>query len=479
MSNGKLGLWILTAMVVGNMVGSGIFMLPSSLANAASPAGVLLAWLVTGLGVLMLAMVFGSLAIRKPELTGGPQAYAQALFRQGSVISDLAGYLVAWGYWVANWAGNVAIITTFASYLSTFFPVMESQAVWFRFGSYQLTVGHGLTFLVCTALLWGVHFLILRGVEGAGKANFVATAAKVLGFVFFILVTLFTFQHTNLLPFVATRTADDGTSIGLLGQVNNAAVATLWAFIGVESAVVLSSRARKAGHVKLATLLGLLIAVAIYLGITFLTMGALPQQQLMHTNKPLVDALSHVIGNGGSYIMAALALLTLAGSTIGWILLSAEVPYQSARSCLFPKLFLGTNRRGAPRTSLWITNLMSQVLIFSTISQSMAEAFNFVMTLATLSYLVPYAVAAIYHLVLVVRGETYSGNLRGRILDGVVSCLAVIYALWVVKAGTADMKTFLLGAALLAVGMVFFPLVRHIARFPRKLAHPLQPDHRV
>jgi arginine:ornithine antiporter/lysine permease len=460
MSNGKLGLWILTAMVVGNMVGSGIFMLPNSLANAASPAGVLMAWLVTGFGVLMLAMVFGSLAIRKPELTGGPQAYAQALFPRGSVISDLAGYVVAWGYWVANWAGNVAIITTFASYLSTFFPILESPAVWLHFGRYQLTVGHGLTFLVCTALLWGVHFLILRGIEGAGIANFVATAAKVLGFVFFIVVTLFAFQKANLLPFVATRTADDGASVGLFGQVNNAAVATLWAFIGVESAVVLSSRARKSGHVKLATLLGLLIAVVIYLGITFLTMGALPQQQLMHTNKPLVDALSHVIGNGGSYIMAALALITLAGSTIGWILLSAEVPYQSARNHIFPKWFRGTNRRGAPTTSLWITNLMSQVLIFSTISQSMAGAFNFVMTLATLSYLVPYAVAALYHLVLVVRGETYSGNLRTRVLDGVMSVIAVLYALWVIKAGTADMKTFLLGAALLAVGLVFFPLVR-------------------
>ncbi len=116
MTKHPLGFWILTALVVGNMVGSGIFMLPRSLAEAANPAGVLAAWGATGFGVLLLALVFGSLAVRKPELSGGPQIYAKALFREGSQSSVLAGFMSTWGYWIGNIAGFVAVITTFTSY---------------------------------------------------------------------------------------------------------------------------------------------------------------------------------------------------------------------------------------------------------------------------------------------------------------------------------------------------------------------------
>jgi len=179
-NSNKLGFWVLTALVVGNMVGSGIFMLPRTLSEAASPAGVILAWLFTGLGVLMIALVFGNLAIRKPDLTGGPQIYAKELFKPGSQASILSGFMTSWGYWIGNVAGNVAIITTFAGYLSTFFPVLTSQADWFTIGGYTLKVGNGLTLIVCTLLLWGTHFIILRGLENAGKLNFAATAAKVI-----------------------------------------------------------------------------------------------------------------------------------------------------------------------------------------------------------------------------------------------------------------------------------------------------------
>ncbi|MBL0387409.1 amino acid permease [Tumebacillus sp. ITR2] len=462
MSNRNLGFWVLTALVVGNMVGSGIFMLPRSLAEVASPGGVLLAWLFTGAGVLMTALVFGNLAVRKPNLTGGPQMYAKALFKDGTEASTLSGYIVAWGYWVANFAGNVAIITTFASYLSTFFPILSSEATLFTVGSLDVSVGHFLTFLVCSVLLWGMHSLILRGIEGAGKINLVATATKVLGFAFFIIVALFAFQKSNMVPLIVDRTSDAGGSIGLLGQISHAAVTTLWAFVGVESAVVLSSRARKQTDVKKATIVGLLTAVVIYMGISVLVMGTLSQDALVKADKPLVDSLSAVIGNSGSYLMAGLGLISLLGSTIGWILMSSEVPYQAAKIGLFPKLFLKENGKGAPVRSLTITNLMSQLFIFSTISQSVSKAFDFVILVATLAYLVPYVVASIYQLKLVCTGEAYT-NIEGkqRVVDGIVALLSTLYSLWVVKAGSGDMKTFLLGVGMLVIGLVFYPFLRH------------------
>jgi arginine:ornithine antiporter/lysine permease len=463
MQKDKLGLWLLTALVIGNMVGSGIFMLPRQLAEVASPAGVVLAWCLTGAGVLMLALVFGNLALRKPQLTGGPQVYAKALFRDGSTASTLTGYLVSWGYWVANWAGNVAIITTFASYLSTFFPILTDSTPLFHMGTFQVNVGNLCTFVVCTALLWFVHALILRGVEGAGRINLVATTAKVLGFILFIMASLFVFDKANVVPFAQPR-MDGGHPVSLFGQATHAAMATLWAFVGVESAVVFSARARRQSDVKKATVLGLLLTVLIYVGISILVMGVLPQSKLVHADKPLVDALSVAVGASGSYLMALLGLVCLAGSTIGWVLLSAEVAYQASRQGLFPALFARENRRGAPTTSLLITNAMAQVFIFSTISQSIAKAFDFVTFVATLSYLVPYIVSSFYQLTLTVRGETYEGQTRQRLVDGIISALAFIYSVWVVKAGTADLKTFLFGVGLLAFGFLFYPFVHTYAR---------------
>ncbi|WP_445613828.1 amino acid permease [Geobacillus sp. YF-1] len=463
----KLGVWVLTALVVGNMVGSGIFMLPRSLAEAASPLGVMLAWLLTGTGVLMTALVFGNLAIRKPDLNGGPQIYAKELFPKGSNWSILSGFMSSWGYWVGNFAGNVAIITTFASYLSTFFPVLTSDHTVAMIGSFPLKLGNLLTFLVCTALLWGMHAIILHGVENAGKLNFVATAAKVLGFFLFIVVALFAFDKAVIGPLNAPRYDGDGQAISLLGQINNAALATLWAFVGVESAMVFAARARKQADVKRATIAGLLIALAIYIGISFLVMGVLPQEKLIQSEKPLVDAIVAIVGPIGGYVLAGLGLISLLGSTLGWILLSAEVPYQAAKQGMFLPSFLKENDRRAPSFSLALSNALAQLFIFSTISHSMAAAFDFVIYIATLAYLVPYLIASVFQLKLVITGETYQGE-RSRLTDGVVAAVATVYSVWVVIAGTADIKTFLFGLTLLASGLIFYPQVRKAAQHERQ-----------
>ncbi|KPV44585.1 amino acid permease [Alicyclobacillus ferrooxydans] len=455
----NLGLWLLTALVVGNMVGSGIFMLPRSLAQVAGPAGVLSAWLLTGAGVLMLALVFGNLAIRKPELSGGVQMYAKSLFRENSQSSTLAGYIVAWGYWAANVAGNVAILTTFVSYLSTFFPIMTSSANLFTIANYPVKVGSFISFLVCSALLWLTHSLILRGIEETGKMNFVATAAKVIGFLIFICFTLFAFEKSNMLPLIQPRLDSNGVHVGLLGQINNAAVTTLWAFVGIESAIMFSARAKNQKDVKRATVLGLIISVIIYIGITLLVMGSLNQHELVNADKPLVDALMKVVGPSASYVMAGFDLVSLAGTTIGWIFLSAEAPHQAAKQGLFPPVFGKANRKGVPVWALTITNSLSQLFIFSVISNTINNAFNFVMLVATLSYLVPYAVSAIYQLKLVISGETYE-NGKGRVTDGIIAALGTLYSLWVIKAGTSDMKTFLFGVGMLVVGLILYPFVR-------------------
>lgn len=451
----KLGFWLLTALVVGNMIGSGIFMLPRSLSEAASPAGVIAAWLFTGLGVLLIALVFGNLGIRKPDITGGPQIYAKELFKSGSWASTLSGFMASWGYWIGNLAGIVAVITTFASYLSAFFPILTSETSWFTIGGFTIKVGNGLTFIICTLLLWGIHLIIFHGMERAGKLNFAATAAKVLGFFLFIIVGLFAFEKTNILPLAAVRVNEAGQTIGMVSQINQAALNTLWAFIGIESAVVFAGRAKKQSDIKWATILGLLIALVIYLGISILTMGMLKQQTLIHSDKPLIDAIEIVLGPVGGKLLAAVGLISLFGSAIGWVMLSAEVPYQAAKQGLFPKAFHKENKQGLPAFSLWMTNGLAQLFIFSTVSNSISEAFDFVILIATLAYLVPYFISAIYSLKLVITGETYAGS-RSRWVDGMIAGLATIYSIWMIIAGTADLKTFIYGVILLASGILFY-----------------------
>ncbi|MFS0662383.1 amino acid permease [Niallia alba] len=454
-TKGKLGLGVLISLVVGNMVGSGIFMLPRSLAEVASPAGVILAWLLTGFGVLVTALVFGNLAIRKPNLTGGPQIYAKELFKPGSKKSTLAGFMSTWGYWIGNLAGNIAIITTFAGYLSTFFPVLTSEAVLLEVGSFTLYVGNALTFLVCTILLWGTHFIILNGLENAGKLNILATSAKVIGFMLFIIIALFAFEKSNILPFVEPKINAAGNSVGLFGQINSAAITTLWAFIGVESAVVFASRAKKQSDVKKATIFGLLIALAIYIGISTLVMGILSQDQLIASQKPLIDAIEAVLGPIAGKVLAAIGLISLFGSTIGWIMLSAEVPYAAAKQGIFIPAFLKENKKGIPTFSLIVTNLLGQLFIFSTISRSISQAFDFVIYIATLSYLVPYLISSFFQLKLVISGETYN-SLKARRVDFVIGLIASIYSIWVIIAGTADIKTFSFGVLLLLSGILFY-----------------------
>ncbi|WP_134686701.1 amino acid permease [Brevibacillus migulae] len=460
MNQGKQwGFWLLTAFVVGNMVGSGIFMLPSTLAQAASPLGVTLAWLLTGLGVLMIALVFGNLSVRRPELTAGPQSYARALFRSPRT-GNMAGFSMVWGYWIANSSGNVAIITTFAGYLSTFFPIMKNEAILFTVFGLPVEIGKFITFLVCSALLWGIHAILIRGLSGAGKINFVATFTKLLGFALFIVAALFAFDRSNLGDLYVPVTTDDGVTHSLWGQINMAAVSTLWAFVGIESAVVLSGRARSQRDVKKATIAGLLIAVTIYLAITILTMGVLPQEVLKASDKPLVDALSMVIGDSGSTLMALLALTSLLGTVIGWVLLGSEAPFQAAQSGMFPAFLGKVNQKGSPVTALSVTNVMSQLFIFSTISGTIAQAFEFVITVATLATLMPYLVSAIYQLKLVFTRETYSNQPRALVMDGLIAILAVPYSLWVIRSGIADAKTLVFGLGLFAAGFVLYPFLQ-------------------
>ncbi|WP_163652677.1 amino acid permease [Listeria sp. PSOL-1] len=456
----KMGYFVLTSLVIGNMIGSGIFMLPRQMAEVASPLAILLAWSLTGAGVLMIALVFGNLAVKKPELTIGAQSHAYALFANPKA-KKMAGFIAVWSYWVANWAGNVSIITSFTGYLSVFFPVLNSKAVWFTVGSYSFQEGRVLTFLICSLLLWGVAFIISKGVSGAGKINLLATSAKVIGFFLFIIIAVFAFESARMGAWYHPVIDTSGVENGLLAQVNRASIVTLWAFIGIESAMMFAGRAKSGRVIQAATISGLVIAVLLYITISVLTLGLIPKNELLNSASPLADALNTVTGSGGSAVMALLALVCLFGSAIGWVMMSSEAPYQAAKNGLFLPFLKKVNKNGTPVRTLILTCFAAQLFIFSTLSGDIAFAYDFVVKVSTLAFLVQYFISPLYQLKLVLTGETYEKNKKmKRYFDFIIAALALIYAAWIIKSGTADLKVFLLSLCLFLAGFLLYPLMK-------------------
>jgi arginine:ornithine antiporter / lysine permease len=197
-------------------------------------------------------------------------------------------------------------------------------------------------------------------------------------------------------------------------------------------------------------------------------MGVLSQGALIASEKPLIDAIVSILGPNAGKVLAGIGLISLFGSTIGWVMLSAEVPYQAAKQGLFLPSFLKENKKNLPVFSMIITNSLGQLFIFSTISNSISAAFDFVIYIATLSYLVPYLIASAFQLKLVLTGETYAKQPKQKIIDGIIGTLATTYSIWVIYAGTADIKTFLFGVALLASGIFFYSPV---AKEHKKRSH--------
>ena len=241
----------------------------------------------------------------------------------------VAGYSMAWGYWAANWNATASVIISFAGYLSTFFPVLQSKQILFSINGFSLELGKGLTFLVCSLMLWGIQYILSQNIDRAGNMNLLATIAKIIGFTMFIVITLFIFNASNFGD-GQTFMNEAGQSISLGGQINSAAIATLWAFIGIESAVMLSNRAKSQRDVKSYDFR--INYRSSYLHVNYFTYnGSSSARCFKRVSKPLVDALNLAIGNKGAYIMALLALISLFGSTVGWIVVSSEVPYQAAK----------------------------------------------------------------------------------------------------------------------------------------------------
>ncbi len=434
-STNKLRLAALTALVIGSMVGSGVFSLPQNMAAGAAPLAIIVGWGVTAIGMLALVFVYQSLATRKPDLDAGPYAYAKAGF------GPFIGFNSAWGYWISAWVGNVSYAVIVFSALSYFFPSFGDGNTW------QAVFGASI-------LLWCIHFLIMAGVRQATVVNTIVTVAKIAPIVLFIGIVAVAFKvEVWSLDFTGLGNASLGS---IMDQVRSTMLVTLWVFIGIEGASVYSARAEKRKDIATATVLGFLTCLALYALVSLLSLGILSQPELAALKNPsMAGVLEAVVGPWGAIVINLALVVSVVGAFLSWTLLAAEIPHAAGRDGTMPKFFGYENERGVPSTSLLITNLLVQAfLIITLFAQSTYQALFYI---ASAAILVPYIFSGAYAVKLAITGESYgAGENRNGVL--VVGLLATVYGLWLVYA--AGLSYLFMCAVLYAPGIIFYVWAR-------------------
>ena len=431
----KLRLGALTAMVVGSMVGSGVFSLPQNMAAGAGPLAILIGWSITGFGILALAMVYQGLSRRKPELNTGPYAYAKAGF------GPFIGFNSAWGYWISAWVGNVSYLVVMFSALSYFLPAFGEGNTW------QAILG-------ASAVLWLIHLLVLSGIQQAAFVNLIATIAKIAPIVLFIGIVVVAFRID---VFALDFTGTENTSLGsIMEQVKSTMLVTLWVFIGIEGASVYSSRAERRQDIGAATMLGFAACLAMYALVSLLSLGIMNQPELAALKNPsMAGVLEKVVGPWGAIVINVALVVSVLGAFLSWTLLAAEVPYVAAKDGTMPRFFAGENVNGAPAVSLWVTNGLVQAFLIITYFAN--STYMALFSIASVAILVPYVFSGAYAAKIALGRDGYSAD-ESNMRDLAAGLVATLYGVWLVYA--ADPKYLFMAAMLYVPGIVFYVLAR-------------------
>ena len=429
----------LVGLVIGSMVGAGLFSLPGDIFARASPGAVAIGWLITAVGMLMLALVYQGLSMRKATLNSGPYAYARAGF--GPYI----GFQSAWGYWLCAWVGNISNAVAIFGALGFFFPI---------FGS-----GNNLPSVIGASLaLWGLHFLVLGGIRQAAFINAITTATRFLPIVVFIVITIFAFNLDKFtFDFWGEGSAGDEGFGSLAAQVKSTMIVTLWVFLGIEGASVYSAYAAKRSDVGRATIIGFVSSLAIYVLVSLLAAGIMRPRELADLPVPsMAGVLESIVGPWGSVLVSLALVVTVGGSFLSWVLLCSEIPHAAAKDGNFPRWFAKTNAAGTPSNSLWISNMMIQIFLIVTLFAN--STYQLLYAVASVSILPAYVFSGAYAFKLAFTGETYEKDSSRRVRDLVVGAIATIYGLWLCYA--AQLGYLLLATVLFAPGTIIYIIAR-------------------
>jgi arginine:ornithine antiporter/lysine permease len=398
----KLTFATMTAMVVGSMVGAGVFSLPRRFAQETGIAGALVAWVIAGAGMLMLAFVFQTLAVRKPDLDAGVYAYAKAGF------GEYLGFFSAFGYWASACVGNV-----------TYWILIMSTV-----GAVVPAFGDGDTLLAVvfsTVGVWAFYYLIRRGAKDAAILNRIVTIAKVVPIIVFVILALF-YLDPQVFADNWSGQSDVGT---LFDQVRGTMLVTVFVFLGVEGASVYSRHAERREDVGRATVLGFLMVFSVFASVTIVSYGILPYGEIAELRQPsMAGVLEAAVGDWGKVFVSVGLIVSVLGAYLAWTLMAAEVLFVAAQDEDMPQFLSRVSDVDIPGPALLMSTLLVQVMLVVTMFS--ADAFNFALDL-TSALTLPFLLAAGYALKLALTKETYVENPRGYGRELLVAALATVY----------------------------------------------------
>lgn len=427
MSTSKIGLLSLTALVFSSMVGSGVFSLPQNMAAVANGSALLFAWLITGIGIIFLAFSLLYLTRQRPDLDGGIYNYA----REG--FGDLIGFCSAWGYWLCTTIGIVGYVVIAFSAVGMFTDTPEH----IYFGE-----GNTLYALIGSSLfVWLVHWLVSRGIKEAALVNLMATIAKIIPLVIFIIFSFVAFK----LELFKLNFLDTSLQMPVWQQVRDVMLITLWVFTGIEGAVVLSSRAKKRNDIGKATLLGVLLALAFYVMVTVLAYGINIRSEIAGMHNPsMATILGQLIGIPGTFVITLGLIISVSSSYLSWTLFATEIPYLAAKNGAFPKIFLKTNQNSVPIASLWLTSIVVQLSLIAVCFFN--KNYTQLLLISSVMILLPYFLVSAFYLKESIRNK--------RTKHIVIASIATMYAVWLLYA--AGFSLLLLSGIFYALGLLIF-----------------------
>ncbi|WNC73764.1 amino acid permease [Thalassotalea psychrophila] len=423
-----LGFWTTTSLVTGNMIGSGIFLLPASLALYGGVS--IWGWVFSALGSLALAYMFANLA-RKIKGSGGPYNYTRAEF------GDFMGYLVAWGYWVCMFTANAAIAIALVSYLSVFIPELKQQGIF--------------TLCVTLGTVWFLVFINLRGVKEAGRVQLITTLLKVFPLLIIAVVGLFYLQPSHFQPWNLSEQSD-------FSAIASTAVLTLWAFLGLESASIPADEVENPEkNVPRAAVLGTLISACIYIPGTVAVMGLIEPSVLAQSNAPFADAAALLFGDWAYYLVGGVAVVSCFGALNGWTLCVGQVPMSAAKDGLFPQVFAEQSSKGVPVKGIVISSILVSLLVLMNFEQRLVDQFTFIILLSTLTSVLPYLVCAVVNFRMLMR-DSKSAKSKPSTITLLLAVIAILFSIWIIV--NMGITTIIWGFVLLAAAIPFYFIMK-------------------
>ena len=439
--NNSIGVISLIAIIMSAMIGGGVFSLPTDMARNASIFAILIGWIITSIGMLSLASVYQILSKRKPNLVGGIYTYASEGF------GKFVGFNAAWGYWLSAFLGNIAYTLLLFDALSFFFPIFLNKD-----NNIYILIGSSI-------IIWIVHAVALCGMRQAAIINIITTIARLIPLFICIIILLF-FFNINYLSFKVFGTSNMGS---ILKQVTSTMMVTLWVFIGIEGAVVVSTRTHTKSDVGKATIIGLSLTIVIYIILNIITLAAIPRELLMQFDNPtLAYTLQYIVGSWGAWIINIGLCIALFGGLLSWTVLASETPYIASKDGIMPRFFSKVNKKNAPFMSLWITNICIQ--IFLVISYLSSSTYQVIYTIAAIAILPPYLLSTIYALKVIIKKQGYNKNESTK-KDTILALISLIYAIWLIFAVTIQLLILCTILYFIGLFVYIFSVIRKEANF--------------